>query len=146
MSEDTSGSEKDIKEALAMEVEGFEKGEETPPSLEFLDKYFPNKDSFGEKTRYRSGNTPMFVSKGLRYADECEDVIGGKLGEKVRDEVCKWVVDYEKRLPSIHGKSREEYRKILEAFLSGVRQAKDNPDKVSGLAKKLFTTKGDKNE
>lgn len=112
---------------------------ELPPALRFLEEYFPKKTDMGSKTRLRTKDMPVNLSS-LKVLGEMYP----EIQENDMDEtIINWMDSLEKRLISVDGKSREEFKEILEALLSGLRETKASDDVDSSIMRKLFTSGGD---
>lgn len=147
MTDDEKDAKKTADEKLGLRFEDLEsaiksreEGEELPPAFRFLEKYFPEKGDIGAKGRLESKNMPVNISS-LRVLGDLYPEL--KEAENPMDEtVVDWLDNLEKRLTSVEGKSREEYKEILEALLSGLRDTGKPDEKDSSIMRELFTVGG----
>lgn len=122
----------DLEEAVT-ENEG-----ELPPAFQFMDEYFPDKEDIGQKGRLNK-DMPANISS-LRILEKLyPELMEGKM--ELGDTMDAWMNNLEKRLISVDGKSREEFKEILEAMLSGLRDTGQSKGEEKSVMRKLFTTK-----
>lgn len=121
------------------------KGESLPPAFQFLEKYFPDKDDMAQKGRLNDRRLTTDMSTVEVLTKLFPELTEGE--EEMDDALEGWLEGLQKRMVSIEGKSREEYRGILEALLSGLREtAEDSGNHRESIMRKLFTTGGEEGE
>lgn len=133
---------------LGVRPEEFENKEgEMPPAFKFLESYFPDEESMGEKTRYRSDEVAIKITT-LKMLPEIYPELKDIRNFDAQGIIDAWIDNFDKRLTSVQGESRTEFKEILKAMLGGMRAMQQKHDGgVSGLMESMFTTKGgDKNE
>lgn len=144
MSEDKSESENELEESnLSVRFENLEeelgKGKALPPAFRFLEKYFPEKDDMAQKGRLNDRRLTTDMSTIQILTKLFPELTEGK--EEMDVALDEWLDALEKRMVSIEGQSREEYRSILEALLSGLRQTgEESGNSRKSIMRKLFTT------
>lgn len=105
---------------------------ELPPALRFMEEYFPDSDAWSEKGRLDRKNMVINISS-LRKIHELYPELSHE------DELHDWLTHVEKRLTSVQGKSREEYKEILESLLAGLQHRGDREgDMDKSFMQKLF--------
>lgn len=139
-----SPDDDEVEDKLSVRYEDLEnamsKEGELPPAFKFLDKYFPEKEDMAQKGRLESRDMPVNISSlkilGRLYPELKE-------GETSYDETIDiWMDNLEKRLVSVEGKSREEFKEILEALLTGIRDTGKPEEGSNSIMRELFTTGG----
>lgn len=111
-----------------------------PPAFEFLEKYFPDKDSVGEKTNYRKSDMPTNITVMSLLCDVYPELTTGPVD--IRELMDDWIDSFDRRLPSVENRSREEYKEILKSLLAGLRSIDNGKGEEEGFMKRMFTTKG----
>lgn len=119
----------------AMNSEG-----ELPPAFKFLDKYFPEKHDMAQKGRLESKDMPVNISSLKVLGELYPELTEGDTS--FDDTLDEWLDNLERRLVSVEGQSREEYKEILEALLSGLRDTGESNKGGDSIMRKLFTSGG----
>lgn len=142
MSEDAEDAD-DVDMSLRYEdlEDAFKTDAELPPAFKFLDKYIPDKDDMGQKGRLVSDDMPSLISSLKVLSDFYPELTEG--GSPMSESLEDWLDNFEKRLVSVDGKSRDEYKDILEALLSGIHESGEHGDTNGSIMRKLFTTNSD---
>ncbi len=113
-----------------------------PPALTFLDKYLPEKEDWATKGRLDRKDMVVNISS-LRVIID----VYPEIGEELNEVLQTWLDHLERRLVSVDGASREEYKEILESLLAGIHhKAKDEDRMDKSFAQKLFTVSDDGGE
>lgn len=86
-----------------------------PPPLRFLEQYMPEKEDWATKGRLDRNNMVINISS-LRVLKRLYPEIGDEMDEILQE----WLDHVEKRLVSVEGQSRQEYKEILQSLLAGM--------------------------
>jgi len=132
---------------LGVRPEQFEGNEdEMPPAFRFLEKYFPEENSMGEKTRYRSDEVAIKLTV-LKMLPKIYPELTEIEGFDAQALIDGWIDNFDKRLTSVQGESRTEFKEILKSMLGGMRAMNQKGDNgIGGLMQKMFATGGEENE
>lgn len=116
-----------------------------PPAFVFLEKYFPEKENTGEKSRYKDASMPVNLTIIKLLPEVYPELDEGDI--KLSPFIDSWVRSFDKRVTSVEGKSREEFKEILKALLGGLRSMnRRDDDGAMSLMQRMFTTKGENDE
>lgn len=120
------------RERLGVLAEGAPGGREsdTPPELRILNDYIPDKDDLGSKTDLKNAQLAVDISVLRLYPSLFPEF-------KMFEDIWQQYLDnIEKRLTTISGKARRDYRKIFEALLAGLRR--EDEDKTMTTMDRVF--------
>lgn len=144
---DTGGEdiEKDTKEEpqdkMGITIEGSGVDEDYPPALRFLENYMPEKEDIRLKTRYQDESVPINISGLERLMTLYPELNDSRFD--FESIIENWIEEIERGLVSVEGMSRNEYKEILQAMLSGMSDAGRQRDKESEtVLRKLFDAGG----
>jgi len=124
-----------IEDKIEVTSENKEQVDKKHP-LKFLDDYFPDSDEIELKGRLEQRMiVPLStVNAILEYYPEISDMEG---------IINEWVKQIEKRMVSVDGLSRDEYKEIMIALLGQYKLEEHTDEKDSSFLKNLFEVDND---
>lgn len=148
MSEEDSEAKDTVEESLGIRfpelASKLEEGGDLPPAFQFLEKYFPDKDDYDQKTRISSKKIAQQIAKFKIIEKLYPEISNDDTSPEdidMGDSVQEYLDNVEKLNVSVEGKSRDEYEEILKALLQGLHEAGAREGKdTSSIMRSLFTT------